>query len=42
MNNQSVGKQSIKFDNPPVIISQASIVGEMEGQGPLGSYFDQI
>ncbi|MBD5097390.1 MAG: stage V sporulation protein AD [Lachnospiraceae bacterium] len=42
MNNQSVGKQSIKFENPPVIISQASIVGEMEGQGPLGSYFDQI
>ncbi|MCM1272758.1 MAG: stage V sporulation protein AD [Clostridium sp.] len=42
MKNQSAGKQSIVFDNPPVIISQASIVGEMEGQGPLGSFFDQI
>lgn len=36
------GKQSIKFECPPAIISSASIVGEMEGNGPLGSYYDQI
>lgn len=42
MNSQSIGKQSIRFDNPPAIISRASIVGEMEGEGPLSSYFDEI
>lgn len=42
MNSQIKGKQTIKFNCPPVIISQASVVGEMEGQGPLAPYFDQI
>ena len=40
--NQAVGKQTIRFDCPPAILSRASIVGEMEGQGPLASYCDQI
>ena len=40
--NEQCGKQSIKFNNPPVIISRASVVGEMEGKGPLASYFDEI
>lgn len=39
---QAVGKQTIKFQCPPAILSRASVVGEMEGQGPLSSYFDQI
>lgn len=39
---ESVGRQSIRFNYPPAIISHASIVGEMEGQGPLAPYFDQI
>ena len=38
---QHVGKQSIKFDNPPTIIQTASIVGKKEGEGPLANYFDQ-
>lgn len=42
MNSQAIGKQTIKFDCPPAILSRASVVGEMEGQGPLSSYFDQI
>ena len=42
MKKQAVGKQTVKFDNPPIILSHASVVGEMEGQGPLASYFDQI
>lgn len=42
MNNQAIGKQTVKFNFPPVILSSASIVGEMEGQGPLAPYFDQI
>ncbi len=42
MTSEAIGKQTIKFNCPPAIISSASIVGEMEGQGPLGSFFDQI
>lgn len=42
MTKQSVGKQTIKFENPPIILSHASVVGEMEGKGPLAAYFDQI
>lgn len=37
-----VGKQSITFQNPPVITGYASVVGKKEGQGPLGSYFDVV
>lgn len=36
------GKQSIAFKNPPYIIAEASIVGKKEGEGPLGTLFDQI
>lgn len=36
------GKQSISFENPPSIVSYASIVGKKEGEGPLGKYFDII
>ena len=36
------GKQSITFKEPPKILSSASIVGEKEGNGPLGKYFDRI
>lgn len=38
---QKLGKQSIKFDNPPQIIASTSIVGDKEAKGPLGEYFDQ-
>lgn len=37
-----MGKQSIQFENPPVIIGYASIVGHKEGQGLLGKYFDKV
>ncbi len=36
------GKQSIAFEQPPYILSYASIVGQKEGEGPLGNYFDKI
>ena len=36
------GKQSIAFENPPYILSAASIVGQKEGEGPLGNYFDKV
>ena len=38
---KKLGKQSIKFNNPPTIASTACIVGPKEGQGPLAKYFDQ-
>jgi len=36
------GKASIKFENPPHILGAASVVGEKEGQGPLGQQFDVV
>lgn len=37
-----VGKQSILFSNPPLIYSGASVAGKKEGEGPIGTFFDQI
>ena len=37
-----IGKQSISFKEPPRVTSYASIVGQKEGEGPLGSYFDVV
>ena len=37
-----IGKQTVAFDNPPVIIGRASAVGPKEGKGPLKDYFDFI
>lgn len=44
MNNKikKIGKQTIKLENPPKIISTFSIVGPKEGQGPLKDYFHEI
>ena len=38
---EKLGKQTIKFNNPPSIISTACIVGPKEAEGPLAKYFDQ-
>ena len=35
------GKQSILFDRPPYIVSNGSIVGNKESEGPLGDLFDE-
>ena len=37
-----LGRQSVRFDFPPSIVSYASVVGKKEGEGPLAQYFDQI
>lgn len=37
---KKIGKQTIKFDNPPTILECNSIVGPKEAQGPLSKYFD--
>lgn len=36
------GMQSIQFDEAPYIQAGASIVGQKEGEGPLGSRFDEV
>ena len=38
---KKIGKQTIKFDNPPTISECSSIVGPKEAQGPLAKYFDK-
>lgn len=44
MGNKSnrIGKRSITFSNEPCIISEASVAGKKEGEGPLGTCFDCI
>ena len=42
MAQKRLGMHTIKFTNPPSIISTYSIVGPKEGEGPLGKYFDSI
>ena len=37
---QKVGNNSMIFEKPPVILAASSVVGEKEGQGPLGQYGD--
>lgn len=42
MAQKKIGKQTLVFQNPPVILEGASIVGPKEGQGPLGRHFDKV
>jgi stage V sporulation protein AD len=42
MAKHRLGGQTIKLENPPCILSRATIVGSKEGQGPLGEYFDIV
>ncbi len=37
-----MGKQSLKFANPPYILAASSIAGKKEGEGPLGQLFDVV
>jgi len=39
---KKLGKQTVKFSNPPSIESSATIVGPKEGNGPLKDFFDII
>jgi len=42
MATKSIGKQTVRLQNPPSIVSTAAIVGPKEGKGPLRLYFDTI
>lgn len=39
---KKLGTQTVKFENPPSIVSTYTIVGPKEGEGPLSQYFDLI
>lgn len=36
------GRASLLYENPPLILAAASVVGKKEGEGPLGPCFDRI
>ena len=40
MAEKRVGKQSIRFDEPPIIVGYASVAGKKESEGPQGKYYD--
>lgn len=42
MATKRIGSQTVKFENPPSIVSTYTIVGPKEGEGPLSKYFDLI
>ena len=37
-----LGKQTVKLQNPPAILSYAAVAGKKEGEGPLKACFDYI
>lgn len=42
MQQKHLGRQTVRFHEPPSILAAASVVGKKEGEGPLKGYFDQI
>ena len=42
MNQKRIGRRTIALTHPPSVHSFANIGSKFEGQGPLGSYFDEI
>lgn len=42
MAGKILGKQTLKLKTPPSMISNSSIVGPKEGEGPLSKYYDRI
>jgi len=40
--NKKIGKQSVMFENALTLKSVASVVGQKEGEGPLGAMFDAV
>ena len=42
MSVKMIGRQSVMYDEPPVIAARASVAGEKEGNGPLGKLFDEV
>lgn len=42
MTGKRLGKQTLRLSSPPSMISNATIVGPKEGEGPLSQYFDTV
>ena len=42
MKNKKSGRQTVRFEQPPSVLSYANAVGKKEGEGPLGPRFDYI
>ena len=42
MQSGKIGRQTIAFPTPPVLIGHAAVAGKKEGEGPLGNSFDQL
>ena len=40
--NKRRGKQTVEFSSPVKVAVSATIVGDVEGAGPLGGYFDRV
>ncbi|MBQ8826937.1 MAG: stage V sporulation protein AD [Oscillospiraceae bacterium] len=38
---RKISRNTFETDNPPSISSYASVVGKLEGEGPLGQFFDE-
>ena len=39
---ERIGKASLQFSRPPLVLSAASVAGKKEGEGPLGDCFDEV
>lgn len=37
-----LGRSSIQYEKPVYVAGSGSVVGQMEAQGPLGDYFDEV
>lgn len=42
MPEKKIGNQTLQFNSKPKLLSWSSIVGPMEGKGPLGGHFDLV
>ena len=40
METKKLGRQTVRFSDPPAIVGCGSVAGSKEGRGPLGHCFD--
>lgn len=40
--NQALGKSSVSYGSPVLIMGSGSVVGQMENEGPLSGSFDKV
>ena len=42
MASRRIGKSTMRFATPPVIVSAGTVAGPMEGRGPMARWFDEV